>query len=253
MEFFNKILVSFQDIPLIGVFAKLLEGLPVTLSLVFPSVIIGALFAFVLALMRLSNNIILSSISRLYVFLFRSIPLLVLLFLVYYGIPQFRKTLSYWGIYWIFQSAYICAIIAFIMNTAAYGSEIIRGALLSVPHGQIEAGRACGMSRFMLMRRIIFPIAFRQALPGYSNEFILMVKSTALVSVVTLVDMTQIAIEMRSKIPLENSTVLYCVGALYLAINYSIAWIFKIIEYHFSSHLRDPNIVQTPPPLAQSL
>ncbi len=253
METFLNIFESLKNVPFLGVFIALLEGVPVTLTLVFPSVFIGALFAFLLALMRLSKNGILSSISRFYVFIFRSIPLLVLLFIVYYGPTQFRKPLTDIGIYWVFGSEYACAIIALIMHTAAYGSEIIRGALESVPFGQIEAGRASGMSRFMLMRRVIFPIAFRQALPGYSNEFILMVKATSLVYSVTLVDITQLAITMRSKVPLENSTVLYCAGAIYLVINYTLAWCFKRLEYRYSSHLRDPSTINIPPPLAHSL
>lgn len=237
----------------LSVIKQLLVGLPLTMRLVIPAVLMGAVFACLLATMRLSQNPVLSGLSRFYVFIFRSVPLLVLLFLVYYGSPQFRKQLSALGIYGFFHSAETCALIALVLNTAAYGSEIIRGAVLSIPPGQIEAGRACGMSRLLLTRRIIIPIAFRYALPGYSNEFILMVKSTALVSAITLTEMTHIAIKMRSKVPLENSTVLYCLGAIYLIINFIIARLFKQVEYHFSSHLRDPDNFETPPPLAASL
>lgn len=232
---------------------KLLAGLPVTLCLVAPSIIIGAVLACLLAFMRQSGNVILSSVSRFYVFIFRSIPLLVLLYVIYYGPAQFRKPLTQLGIYWIFLSPWFCAILAFILNTAAYGSEVIRGALDAIPHGQIEAGRACGMSRFTLFKRIIFPIAFRQALPGYSNECILMVKATALVFVVTLSDMTQIAYIMRSKNPLENSTILYCLGALYLILNYGIALVFNKLEQRYSMHLKEASSLSPPPPLAQSL
>ncbi|MDR1827005.1 MAG: ABC transporter permease subunit [Methylobacteriaceae bacterium] len=240
MDLLTALIDPLRDLPVIGVFIKLLRGLPMTLMLVVPSVFIGAVIASLLAFMRFSRNPLICGFARCYISIFRSVPLLVLLFIVYYGPGQFREFLTNLGIYWIFRSDYLCALVAFIINTSAYGAEIIRGAVLSINPGQIEAGRACGMSRWLLLRRIIIPIAFRHALPAYSNEFILMVKATALVSIVTLMDMTFIAIEMRYRTPAQNSTVLYCLAAIYFTINYVVAWLFKKVEYRVSAHLREP-------------
>ena len=121
--------------------------------------------------------------------------------------------------------------------TAAYQSEIFRGALAAVPHGQIEAARACGMSRVTLFRRIIFPIALRQALPAYSTEVISMTKATALVSLVTIWDMMSVALKIRND-TLVTYTPLIVAGAIYFVLNYFIARVFVFIEYRLSPHLR---------------
>ena len=130
---------------------------------------------------------------RGYVAAFRGTPLLVQIFLIYYGLGQFRPTLQSLGLWGFFRAPFWCAILALTLNTAAYGTEIIRGGLQSVPYGQIEAARACGMSRSLAYRRVILPIALRQALPSYGNEIILMIKGTSLTSIITLLDITGIA------------------------------------------------------------
>src|SRR5690606_15643721 len=131
-----------------------------------------AVFAMILALMRMSQIGVLDAIAHAYVFVFRGTPLLVQIFLIYYGLGQFRPTLQELGLWTFFREPYWCAIFALTLNTAAYTSEIFRGGLQAVPHQQVEAARACGMSGFLLFRRIIFPIAIRQALPAYGSEII---------------------------------------------------------------------------------
>ena len=201
-------------------FPKLLLGLNLTIQLVAISLFLGLCLAIGLALLRLSNNTFLSFFAKTYVFYFRGTPLLVQIFLIYYGIAQFeiiRETF----VWFVFKEAYWCGIIALTLNTCAYSSEIIRGGIQSVPFGQIESAKSVGMSRFLLYRRIILPIAFRQALPAYGNEIILMVKATSLVSTITLMEVTGIArlIIAKTFSPVE---VFIVAGLIYLTINFIV-------------------------------
>jgi octopine/nopaline transport system permease protein len=217
----------------------LLAGLPLTLKLAAGSVGCGAVLAVLLALMRLSGLPVLAWIARAFVFVFRGTPLLVQIFLIYYGLGQFRPSLQAWGLWWFFRDAYWCALTALSLNTAAYASEIIRGGLLSVPAGQIEAARACGMSRGTLYRRIIGPIALRQALPAYSNEIISMVKATSLASIITLTEVTFIAQKLISQ-TFRAVEIFVVAGAIYLIINILITRVIVGLEYWLSPHLRAP-------------
>src|SRR5215212_11187369 len=142
-------------------FVRLLDGLPLTLNLAFTAVALGVVFALLLALMRMSGVAVLDWLARIYVFVFRGTPLLVQIFLIYYGLGQFRPTLQELGLWSFVREPYWCALAALTLNTAAYSSEIVRGGLLAVPHEQIEAARACGMSGLLLFRRIVCPIALR--------------------------------------------------------------------------------------------
>jgi octopine/nopaline transport system permease protein len=216
----------------------LLRGVPLTLELVFVSLSLGFCLALCVALMRISKNRALNIIARSYVFYFRGTPLLVQLFLIYYGLAQFDFVRE--SFFWPFlKEAYWCGILALMLNTAAYTAEIIRGGLQSVPFGQIESARAMGMSGLLLYRRIIFPIAFRQALPAYGNEMILMVKGTSLVSTVTLMEITGIARYIIAKYwtPVE---IFLIAGVIYLAINYLVTLIVKKAEHKFTPYLQHP-------------
>jgi len=216
-----------MDLAFLGeTFVALLGGVPLLLQLTFFSVSIGAVFAVALALMRLSGNPLLDYPARGYVFVFRGTPLLVQIFLIYYGLGQFPEIRQ--SIAWPFlRQPYWCAILALTLNTAAYATEIIRGGILSVPFGQIEAARACGMSRTMIFRRIILPQGLRTALPAYGNEIILMTRATALASVITLMEVTGIASKLVSE-TFRAIEVFACAGAIYLFINFlisrAIAW-----------------------------
>jgi len=218
-------------------FVKLLEGVPLTLKLAFSSVAAGAVVALVLALMRMSGVAALDWLARGYVFVFRGTPLLVQVFLIYYGLGQFRPTLQELGIWGFFREPYWCALSALTVNTAAYASEIIRGGLQAVPHEQIEAARACGMSRFLLFRRIIFPIAVRQALPGYGSELILMVKATSLASIITMMEVTGIAHKLISQ-TFRAIEIFICAGAIYLILNFLVTRAIQALEWWLSPHLR---------------
>ena len=124
---------------------KLLAGVPVTLQLVLLALLFGFILASGVALLRLSGNRIASAFAASYVFVFRGTPLLVQIFLIYYGLGQFRPFLQEWGLWTFFREPYWCAILALTLNTGAYASEIIRGGLQAVPAQQVEAARACGM------------------------------------------------------------------------------------------------------------
>jgi octopine/nopaline transport system permease protein len=227
----------------------LVHGIPLTLLLALLSTLFGLVLAVSLAVSRIWAPAWLAMIARGYVFVFRGTPLLVQIFLIYYGLGQFEVVRD--SILWpILREPFWCAVIALAMNTGAYGSEIVRGGLLSVPHGQIEAARACGMSAFLAFRRIIMPIAVRQALPGYGNELILMVKATALASIIALMEITGIAAKLISE-SYRVVEVFVVAGAIYLAINFTLTRIVAFAEYRLSGPLRERPGLLTPAPAAE--
>jgi len=214
----------------------LLSGVPLLLQLAFFSIAAGALLAVLLALMRMSGNPALDHLARSYVFVFRGTPLLVQIFLIYYGLGQFPAIRDSFA--WPFlRQPYWCALLALTLNTAAYSSEIIRGGILSVPFGQIEAARACGMSRWLIFRRITVPQGLRVALPAYGNEIILMTRSTALASVITLMEVTGIASKIISE-TFRAIEVFVCAGAIYLVINFAISRLVALVERRLSPQMR---------------
>lgn len=214
----------------------LIRGVPLTLNLAFVSIAIGALIGLLLALMRLSGVAPLDYFARGYLAIFRGTPLLVQIFLIYYGLGQFVWIRQ--SFLWAFlREPYWCAVLALTLNTAAYASEIFRGGILSVPHGQIEAARASGMSRLLLFRRITLPLAVRQALPGYGNEIILMIKATSLASIITMMEVTGIAAKLISE-TFRAIEIFIVAGAIYLAINFVITRIVQALEHWLTPHLR---------------
>jgi octopine/nopaline transport system permease protein len=216
---------------------RLLPGVPLLLQLVTVSLAVGFVLAVLIALARLSPIRALRGAAAAYVFFFRGTPLLVQIFLIYYGLGQFPEVRE--SVLWPFlRQPYWCAILAFTLNTAAYGSEIMRGGIQSVPWGQIEAARVCGMSGFLLMRRIVLPVAVRQALPAYGNEMILMVKATSLASIITLMEVTGIAHRIISE-TYRAVEVFVVAGAIYLSINFLLTRAIKRLEWRLSPHLRD--------------
>jgi len=223
-------------------FMQMMSGVPLTLQLAASSIVFGAILALLFALMRLSGITVLDWIARLYVFVFRGTPLLVQIFIIYYGLSQF-PSVRYSFLWPILREPYWCAIIALTLNNAAYASEIIRGGLLSVPSGQIEAAKACGMSRFTSFRRIVMPLAIRQALPGYGNEMISMVKATSLASIITLMEVTGIAAKLIAE-SYRAIEVFVIAGAIYLAINFVLTRVLMFAEYKLTPYLRQP-VVKT--------
>ena len=207
----------------------LLSGLPLTLQLAGLSIAIGFALALVLALAQQGNHRILVWPIRSFVAVFRGTPLLVQIFLIYYGLGQFRPTLQAVGLWWLFREPYWCAIIALSLNTAAYGSEILRGAIQGVPGGLVEAASALGLKRLQTLRLVVLPLALRQAIPSYSNEIILMVKGTSLASIVTLMEVTGIAQGLISQ-TYRAVEVFVAAGAIYLTINFTIISALNALE-----------------------
>jgi len=167
-----------------------------------------------------------------YIYFFRGTPLLIQLYLVYYGLSQLMEVQ---GTLW--QEAWFCALFVFILNTAAYTSEIIRGAINSLPKGEIEAAKAYGMSTPQAFRRIILPSAMRRALPAYSNEVIFMVHGSAVAGIVTIVDWTGAARIVNSRYYAPFESYLFA-GMCYMVLTFTIIWGFKKLEQHWLQHLR---------------
>ena len=222
---------------LMGYAPRLLDGLWVTLGITGLSVLIGLILAVPIALMRLSPYKILQWPSYFFVFYFRGTPLLVQLFLVYYGSGQFRVELTELGLWGYFREAYFCAVFTLTLNTCAYTSEILRGAIQSVPKGEIEAGRACGMSGALLYRRIILPSALRTAWPAYGNEVIFLMQASSLVSIITLLDLTGVARRIISE-TFAVYEVYLLIAAAYLVITYLLVFLFKRVEAHLQRHVQ---------------
>jgi len=216
----------------------LLEGMGMTVQLVALALALGMCLAIPLALARTAKTPFLWVPVYCFIFIFRGTPLLVQIFIIYYGLAQSEAVRE--SIFWpFFKEAYWCAIFTFTLNTSAYTAEILRGAIKSVPHGEIEAARAIGMPRMLVLRRITVPRAFRLALPAYGNEIILMLKGSALASTITLLDLTGVArvIVARTFAPYE----LFLIAAImYLVLTLIIVRTLKFAEWRLSPHLRPP-------------
>ena len=166
-----------------------LSGLGVTLLLVGCAIVLGGLLSLPLAFARMSRNPLFSWFAGAYVYLFRGTPLLTQLFLVYYGLGSFSAELKAWGLWWFFRDAWNCALLTFTLNTAAYQAEILRGAIQSVPRGQHEGAAALGLPKSVAFFKVVLPQALIVALRPYGNEIILMIKGSAIVAIVTVLDL----------------------------------------------------------------
>jgi len=225
-----------------------LEGLQNTVFLVSIALVLGLLLAVPLAVLRMYGNRFVQLPIRGYVYFFRGTPLLVQMFLVYYGFGQFDliKESFLWP---FFREAYFCALFAFTLNTGAYTTEILRGAIKATPHGEIEAAVAAGMSRLMLIRRIVLPSAFRRALPAYSNEIIFMLHGSSLASVITIIDITGAARIINSRFYSPYEAFLTA-AALYMAMTFLIVFLIKRLEVRWFAHLqpqRNRPVIEAPP------
>lgn len=184
--------MSFDLSVIIDALPRMLTGIGLTFQLLVLSAVLGLALAIVLMLMRISGKWYLSWPAQVYIYIFRGTPILVQIFIVYYGFPQLEFIRE--GIFWpIFRDPFGCAILALTLNTGAYVSEILRGGVLGVDRGVLEAGEALGLNVRQRFVYLTAPIAARLALPAYGNDIISLLKSTALASTITLADMTGIA------------------------------------------------------------
>ena len=222
-----------MDIELIlNSFPKLLSATVITLKLLSVSMIIGLFIGLLFAILRINNNPILKKFSYIYSYIFRGTPLLVQIFIIYYGFGQveFIRESFLWV---ILKEPYWCAIIAFALNTGAYTSEILRSAFQTIKPGFIEAGKSLGISNKIIFYKVQIPIAIRQSLPAYGNEIILMLKGTSLASTVTLMDLTGVAKYIISTTfkPIE---VFIIAGSIYLFLTFIIHNIIRILEKKYT-------------------
>ncbi|MBB3190504.1 ABC transporter permease [Halomonas cerina] len=212
------------------------EGLATTVQLVALSLIIGLVLAVPLAIGRGSTHRWLSLPIFLYCYVFRGTPLLIQLYLIYYGVVFVEGIQETW-LWVILEEPFVPALIAFTLNTAAYTTEIFRGAIKATPRGEIEAARAYGMSRGLMLRRIVLPSAFRRALPAYGNEVIFMLHASAIASVVTIMDLTGAARFVYARYYAPFEAFLF-VAAIYLCLTFAILYLFRTLERRLLAHLR---------------
>ena len=235
MNFF-EFLNSFQESLIYINFFKILNALDQTLLLLLASLPIGFILSLIFALGRISKNKFFSKIVEYYIFIIRGTPLLVQIYLIYFGLGSVKAIRE--SFLWIvLKEPFWCGVLALTINTVAYGSEIFRGGIQAVPQGQIESGKSLGFTRIGLLRKIIFPIALRRVLPTYGNELILMVKATSLVSLTTYMEMTGIARRIMAVTwaPVEA---FIAAGLLYLFLNFLMVQFIKYLEWKYNPHLR---------------
>ena len=211
---------------------KLLSATVITLKLLSASLIIGLFIGFLFAVLRLNQNSFINKFAYGYSYLFRGTPLLVQIFIIYYGFGQIEWLRSTF-LWVILKEPYWCAIIAFALNTGAYTSEILRSAFQTIKPGIVEAGKSLGISNKIIFYKIQIPVAIRQSLPAYGNEIILMMKGTSLASTVTLMDITGVAKHIVSTTykPLE---VFLLAGGIYLFMTFIIHNLIKYLEKKYS-------------------
>ena len=212
------------------------QGLKITLILLAISMSAGFMLALPLAIARVSPNPWVSRPVWVYTYVFRGTPLLVQLFMIYYGLAQFewiRETAAWY----LLKSAWFCAWLAFTLNTTAYTTEIFAGALRTTPPGELEAARSLGMTNVQIYSRILIPSALRRALPQYGNEVVMMMHATAIASAVSLVELTRVARDVYTNtlMPVEAFGT---VAVFYFVLTFSMVGIFKLLERRFLAHLQ---------------
>ncbi len=232
IEFLNSI----QNSLIYKNFFLVLSGLDNTILLLLISLPLGFILALLFALGRVSKITLLSRTIASYIFVIRGTPLLVQIYLIYFGLGSV-KFIRESFLWYALKEPFWCGVIALTVNTVAYGAEIFRGGIQSIEKSQIESGLSLGFGKFLLLRKIILPIAIRKVLPSYGNELILMVKATSLVSLTTYMEMTGIARKIMAKTfaPVEA---FIAAGILYLFLNFLMVQFVKYLEWKYNPHLR---------------
>ena len=232
IEFLNSV----QNSLIYKNFFLVLSGLDNTILLLLISLPLGFVLALLFALGRVSKITLLSRTIASYIFVIRGTPLLVQIYLIYFGLGSV-KFIRESFLWYALKEPFWCGVIALTINTVAYGAEIFRGGIQSIEKSQVESGLSLGFGKFLLLRKIILPIAIRKVLPSYGNELILMVKATSLVSLTTYMEMTGIARKIMAKTfaPVEA---FIAAGILYLFLNFLMVQFVKYLEWKYNPHLR---------------
>ncbi len=213
-------------------FPKLLSATKLTVQLTLLSLFFGIFIGVFFAILRTRNNKILYLVSYYYSYIFRGTPLLVQIYLIYFGLGQVEWIRD--SFLWIFlKEPYACAILAFTLNTGAYSSEIFRSAFETINKGILDAAKSLGINNIYTFTKIKLPIAIKQSLPAYGNEMILMLKGTSLASTITLLDLTGVAKHIISTTfrPIE---VFIIAGGIYLLMTFVIHNFIKYLEKRYS-------------------
>ena len=220
------------------------EGILTTLGLLFSSLGVGAVLALVFALALTSRSWVLRSVVGAYTYVVRGTPLLIQVYLIYYGLGQLEWIQARWDDVWPwthFKEPFFCALLAFSLNTAGYTAEMLAGAIRETSAGELEAAQAYGMGRWMILRRIVLPSAMRRSLPAYSNEVVMMLQSTSLASAVpSMLDVTAAASRVYSDYYLPFEAYLFAAG-IYLVATFALIGFFKLAERHFLAYLAPRN------------
>ncbi len=216
------------------------EGTVNAMALLVSSLIVGGLLSLPLAVARVSSNRWISGPVWLFTYVLRGTPLLIQVYLIYFGLGQMEYIQARWDDSWPwtwFKEPFFCAMLAFALNTCAYTVELLAGAIRDTGHGEVEAAQAMGMSRWTTMRRILLPSAMRRSLPGYSNEVIMMLHSTSLASAVpALLDITGAARNIYSDFYLPFEAFITA-GVIYATLTLVLVGLFKLAERRWLAHL----------------
>ncbi len=212
------------------------SGLGVTLALVVLSMIIGSILSLPIAYARMSRNRVLNAFAYGYVYFFRGTPLLAQTFLVYYGLGSFRNELEAVGLWTFFRDAWYCGVFAFSLNTSAYQAEILRGAIQSVPRGQWEGAESLGLHKLQILWKVVLPQAMIVGLRPYGNEFILMIKASAIVAIITVYDL--MGETRRAYAQTFDFQTYIWAGLIYLSIVETLRHFVDWVERRITVHLK---------------
>ena len=216
------------------------EGLLTTLGLLASSLAIGALLALLFALALTGPSALLRRVVGAYTFVIRGTPLLIQVYMIYYGLAQLEWIQQRWDEVWPwthFKEPFFCALLAFALNTAGYTAEMLAGAIRETDAGEIEAAQAYGMGRLQLLWRIVLPSALRRCIPAYSNEVVMMLHSTSLASAVpAMMDITAAASRVYADFYLPFEAYI-AAALLYLTATFCLVGLFRLAERHFLAHL----------------
>lgn len=214
----------------------LLHGLLVTLELTVMTLAIGMVMALPVAFARRHRSPLLRWLALGFVFFFRGPPVLVLLFLIYYGLPQFAWLRESWA-WFLLADGFTCAVVAFSLNSAAYVGEILANALRNVPQGELDAAAVAGFSPAQRFRLVTLPHLVRLSLHNYGNEIVFVIKGTAVASLVTVVDLMGVAQQIYAR-TYDPFTPLLAAGAFYLLLVFIVTWGIGRLERRLTPELR---------------
>jgi arginine/ornithine transport system permease protein len=216
-----------------------IDGLPETLMLTFSSVIAGFMIAIILSIQRANKNSLGGRSVGMFTYVFTGTPLLVQLYIIYYGLPEFSWVQDLQEVkgFEFMKGGFFWAWLAFTLNTAAYSTEIFAGAIRNTPNGDIETATAYGMGRSQLMRHVVMPSSLRRALPAYSNEIIMMMHGTSLASLVTLMEVMGQTSSYYSR-TYELFPAFTAAGIVYLSLTLIFVFCFRQLEKRYLSHLK---------------